>query len=117
MSTAVRTAVSTSYVSTSSEVPAPSEATCASKASRSVSWSNVKEWAAVPTVLMPVAEAGLEVGGAVEPGDHGGAGAAVADSSCVRREPISMQGRSPAAVIIREAAEAMALSWFSTERI
>jgi hypothetical protein len=43
--------------------------------------------------------------------------AAVADSSWVRLEPISMQGRPPAAVIIREAAEAMALSWLSTERM
>jgi hypothetical protein len=42
--------------------------------------------------------------------------AAAADSSCVRRDPISMQGRLPAAVIIREAAEAMALSWLSTDR-
>ena len=42
--------------------------------------------------------------------------AAAAASSCVRREPISMQGRPPAALIIREAAEAMALSWFSTDR-
>ncbi len=43
--------------------------------------------------------------------------AAAADSSCVRREPISMQGRLPAAVIMREAAEAMALSWLRTERM
>ena len=31
--------------------------------------------------------------------------------SWVRREPISMQGRRPAAAVIRDAAEAMAASW------
>ncbi len=43
--------------------------------------------------------------------------AATADSSWVRREPISTQGRVPAAVIMREAAEAMALSWLRIERM
>ena len=43
--------------------------------------------------------------------------AATADSSWVRREPISMQGRDPAEAIMREAAEAMAESWFSAERM
>ena len=42
--------------------------------------------------------------------------AATADSSWVRREPISTQGRLPAAVIMREAAEAIALSWLRIER-
>jgi hypothetical protein len=37
--------------------------------------------------------------------------AATADSSWVRREPISMQGRLPAIAVIREPAEAMAESW------
>ena len=36
---------------------------------------------------------------------------ASAASSCVRREPISMPGRSPAARVIRDAADAMAESW------
>ncbi len=36
---------------------------------------------------------------------------ATAASSWVRREPISMHGRSPAACVIREAAEAIAESW------
>lgn len=52
-STAVRTASATSYVSTSSVVPLPSEATCAVKASRSLSCTSVKAWALVPTVGMP----------------------------------------------------------------
>ena len=41
--------------------------------------------------------------------------AATAARSCVRREPISISGRPPgppAAVTIREAADAMAQSWF-----
>jgi hypothetical protein len=42
--------------------------------------------------------------------------AATAACSCVRREPISMQGRVPAALLIREAAAATALSWLSTDR-
>jgi hypothetical protein len=37
--------------------------------------------------------------------------AATAASSWVRRDPISMHGRPPAAEVIREAAEAIALSW------
>lgn len=52
ISTAVRTASVTSYVSTSSEVPRPSESTCAWKASRSLSCSSVKACALVPTVGM-----------------------------------------------------------------
>jgi hypothetical protein len=32
-------------------------------------------------------------------------------------EPISMHGREPAAAIMRDAAEAMALSWLRTERV
>ena len=41
--------------------------------------------------------------------------AATADCSCVRREPISMIGRPPAAVIMRVAAAAIAQSWLSTD--
>ena len=37
--------------------------------------------------------------------------AATADHSCVRRDPISAHGRSPAIDVIREAAAAMAESW------
>ena len=43
--------------------------------------------------------------------------AETADSSWVRREPISTHGRLPAAVIMREAADAMALSWLRIERM
>ena len=43
--------------------------------------------------------------------------AATADSSCVRRLPISITGRDPAAPVIREAAEATAESWLRIERI
>ncbi len=41
--------------------------------------------------------------------------AATAASSWVRREPISRQGRSPAAAVIRDAAAATAQSWLSTD--
>jgi hypothetical protein len=41
--------------------------------------------------------------------------AATAASSWVRREPISMHGRSQAAETMRAAAEAMALSWLSID--
>ena len=37
--------------------------------------------------------------------------AATAARSWVRRDPISMQGRSPATQVIRDAAEAIAESW------
>ena len=42
------------------------------------------------------------------------AGAAI---SCVRREPISMIGRPAAALTIRAAAAAIALSWLRIDRI
>ena len=45
----------------------------------------------------------------------GGWAAATADCSWVRREPISMIGRPPAATTIRAAAEAIAQSWFRIE--
>jgi hypothetical protein len=46
-----------------------------------------------------------------KPARYAARAAATAASSCVRRDPISMHGRSPAAEVIREAADAMALSW------
>ena len=46
-----------------------------------------------------------------KPAMYAARAAAMAASSWVRREPISMQGRSPAADVIREAALATALSW------
>ena len=46
-----------------------------------------------------------------KPARYAARAAATAASSWVRREPISISGRSPAAVTIRAAAEATALSW------
>ncbi len=46
-----------------------------------------------------------------KPATYAARALAIAASSCVRREPISMQGRSPAAHVIRDAAEAIAESW------
>ena len=50
-----------------------------------------------------------------KPARYAARAAATAASSWVRREPISISGRSPAAVTIRAAAEAIAQSWLSTE--
>ena len=40
---------------------------------------------------------------------------ATAASSCARRLPISMSGRPSAAMVMRAAAEAMAVSWLKIE--
>ena len=48
---------------------------------------------------------------AVKPATYAALAQATAARSCVRREPISMHGRSPAAQVIRDAAEAIAASW------
>ena len=46
-----------------------------------------------------------------KPATYAARAAATAASSWVRREPISMHGRSPAAQVIRDAADAIAESW------
>jgi hypothetical protein len=71
----------------------------------------VNECADVPAVGMPYRcrAARLEVD--AKPATYAARALATAASSWVRREPISMQGRSPAAWVIREAAEAIAESW------
>ena len=46
-----------------------------------------------------------------KPATYAARAAATAASSWVRREPISMHGRSPAAIVIRDAADAIAESW------
>ena len=51
-----------------------------------------------------------------KPARYAARAAATAASSWVRREPISISGRPPAAVTIRAAAEAIAQSWLSTDR-
>ena len=48
---------------------------------------------------------------AAKPATYAARAAATAACSWVRREPISMHGRSPAASVIREAADATAESW------
>ena len=71
----------------------------------------MKLCALVPAVGTPYRcrAARLEV--VAKPATYAARAAATAASSWVRREPISMQGRSPAAMVIREAAEAIAESW------
>ena len=92
-------------------VPLPSDVTWAWKASDSESWSNVKLCALVPALGTPYRcrAARLEV--LANPATYAARADATAASSWVRREPISMHGRSPAAIVIREAAEAIAESW------
>jgi len=48
---------------------------------------------------------------AAKPATYAARADATAASSCVRRDPISMHGRSPAASVIRDAADATAESW------
>ena len=52
-STAVRTARGTSYVSTSSVVPLPSDSSWLANACRSLSWIRVKACALIPALGMP----------------------------------------------------------------
>ena len=80
-------------------------------ASASESCSSVKLWALVPVdgTLYRCRAARLEV--AENPATYAARAAATAASSWVRREPISMHGRSPAASVIRDAADATAESW------
>ena len=89
----------------------PSDVTWARKASDSESWSSVKLCALVPALGTPYRcrAARLEV--LAKPARYAARADATAASSCVRREPISMHGRSPAAIVIRDAADAIAESW------
>ena len=89
----------------------PSALTWARNASSSVSWSSVKLCAEVPAVGTPYRcrAARLEV--ASKPAMYAARALATAASSWVRRAPISMQGRSWAAIVIRDAALAIAESW------
>ncbi len=71
----------------------------------------MKLWAEVPAVGTPYRcrAARLEV--ASKPATYAARAQATAASSWVRRDPISMQGRPCAAIVIREAALAIAASW------
>ena len=104
-----------SYVSTSSVVSTPSAATWARNASASVSCSSVNACAAVPAVGMPHRRPASRLDVEENPARYAARAAATAGSSCVRREPISISGRPPAAVTIRAAAEATATSWLNTD--
>ena len=92
-------------------MPLPSECTCARKASASVSCSSVNECALVPVLGTPYSSRACRFEVASKPATYAARAEATAARSCVRREPISMHGRSPAAHVIREAAEAIAESW------
>jgi hypothetical protein len=114
--TAVRTARATSYVSTSSVVAFPSDASWDSKACRSLSCTSVNACADVPVDGTPYDNRACRFDVAANPARYAARAAATAARSCVRRDPISINGRSPAAVTIRDAAEAIAQSWFRIDR-
>ena len=65
----------------------------------------------MPAVGMPYSRRARRLEVAVKPATYAARAAATAAHSCVRRDPISMQGRSPAAHVIRDAADAIAESW------
>ena len=67
--------------------------------------------AAVPAVGTPYCAAAARFDVDANPARYAARAAATAACSCVRREPISMIGRPPAAVTIRAAADATAESW------
>ena len=71
----------------------------------------MKLWALVPTVGTPYRCRAARLELLANPATYAARAHATAASSWVRREPISMHGRSPAASVMREAAEAIAESW------
>jgi hypothetical protein len=114
---ALRIPCAMSYVSTSRVVFLPSVATWDANAAGSSSCSSVKACAEVPAVGMPYRPPAARLEVEAKPARYAARAAATAASSWVRREPISMIGRPRAAVTIRAAAAATALSWLSTDRI
>ena len=92
----------------------PRLAICERNASSSESCSSVHECAAVPMVGMPHCRPASRLLVDAKPAMYAARAAATADCSAARREPISASGRSPAAMLMREAAVATAESWFST---
>ena len=71
----------------------------------------MKEWAEVPAVGTPWRCRAARLEDDANPATYAARAEATAASSWVRREPISMHGRSPATSVIRDAAEAIAESW------
>ena len=67
--------------------------------------------AAVPVVGTPYRRPASRLEVASKPAMYAARAEATAASSWVRRDPISMQGRSAAIAVIRDAAEAIAESW------
>ena len=92
-------------------MPLPRDVTCAVNASLSLSCSSVKLCALVPAVGTPYRCRAARFEVVTKPAMYAARADATAASSWVRREPISMQGRLPAAQVIRDAADAIAESW------
>ena len=76
-----------------------------------MSCSSVNEWALVPAVGTPYRCRAARFEVVAKPATYAARAAATAASSWVRRDPISMHGRSPATSVIRDAADAIAESW------
>ncbi|GMA85889.1 hypothetical protein GCM10025868_11390 [Angustibacter aerolatus] len=74
----------------------------------------MKACALVPDVGTPYRRPASRLLVEPNPATYAARAAATAASSWVRRDPISMHGRPSAAAVIRLAAAATALSWFST---
>jgi hypothetical protein len=72
----------------------------------------VKLWALVPAEGTPYRCRAARFDDVAKPQIYAARAHASAASSWVRREPISMHGRSPATAVILEAAEAIAESCF-----
>src|SRR5699024_7429581 len=101
---------SISYVSTNNVVWLPMTSTWALKAAISLSCNRVKECAEVPAVLMPYRKPAARLEVDANPAMVAARAAATAASSCARRDPISIHGRVPADMVIRDAAEATEVS-------
>ena len=97
-------------MSTSRVVERPSAFSWALNASSSLSCSKVNECAAVPVVGTPKLRPASRFDVAEKPAMYAARAAATAAYSLARRDPISMQGRSPAIAVIRDAADATAQS-------
>src|SRR5699024_5091208 len=74
----------------------------------------VNECADVPAVVMPKRSPAARFEVELNPAMAAARAAAAAACSWARREPISIHERPPAAMVIREAAEATAVSYLCT---
>ncbi len=113
----MRTARGTSNVSTSRVLPWPRVSSWVAKACRSLSCTRVNACALVPAEGTPYCRWACRLEVDANPARYAARALATAAISWVRREPISISGRSPAAFAIREAADAIAQSWLRIDSV